>query len=58
MKEKRQSESETLKQPSIFHRFRGLVLSDTPVGSYIRDGLAKRGYNCSLTTSSEDAAIS
>jgi DNA-binding NtrC family response regulator len=56
MKEKTQSWFEgSLRRPSTSHLFRGLVLSDASVGSYIRDGLEKRGYNCSLATSDEEA---
>jgi hypothetical protein len=40
----------------ISHRFRGLVLGDAPVGSYILRGLEKRGYNFSLATSRGDAS--
>ena len=40
----------------ISRRFRGLVLGDAPVGSYILRGLEKRGYNFSLATSREDAS--
>ena len=57
MKDKAQGQLEgSLTRPSTSHRFRGLVLGDASVGSYIRDGLEKRGYNFSLATSREDAA--
>lgn len=38
------------------HGFRVLVLGDQSVGSYIRRGLEKRGCECSLAASGEDAA--
>jgi len=57
MKKKAQGQAEiSFRCPSTSHRFRGLVLGDALVGSYIRHELKKRGYNFSLVTSREDAA--
>jgi len=57
MKDKAQGQLEgSSTRRASSHRFRGLVLGDASVGSYIRDGLEKRGYNFCLATSREDAA--